>query len=95
MNVSSSCLLFSNLIYLYFLNIVELSYDMKRARETKQIESTYYCEINIYVTAAPKSATAGPPSVGNNSYIKLKRAAKTYSDAFSKPFFTAEQLYSK
>ena len=75
--------------------LTELSYDMKRARETKQIESTYYCEINIYVTAAPKTATAGPPSVGNSPYPKLKRAAKNYSDAFSKPYFTAEQLYGK
>ena len=70
----------------------ELSYDVKRAREMKQIESTYYCEINIYVTAAPKSALNGPPA---NNTVKLKRSAKQYSDAFSKPYFTADQLYSK
>jgi hypothetical protein len=73
--------------------LTELSYEMKRAREAKQIEKTYYCEINIYVTATPKENTKGLPSAGNATHTKLKRAAKQLSDAFSKPYFTADQLY--
>ncbi len=66
---------------------------MKRAREMKQIESTYYCEISIYVTGVPKTNSNGLPSAGGGNHLKLKRAAKQYSEAFSKPYFTAEQLY--
>lgn len=73
--------------------LTELSYELKRGRESKQIDSTYYCEMNIYVTAVPKTNSNGLPSTGTNPYKKLLRSAKTYSEAFSRPYFTAEQLY--
>ncbi len=67
-----------------------MSFELKRGRESKQIESTYYLEIHIYVTAAPKA-----DSESSSTPAKLKRSAKVYSDALSKPFFTADQLYGK
>lgn len=73
--------------------LTELSYEVKRAREAKQIEKTYYCEINIYVTATPKENAKGLPSAGTGTHTKLKRAARQLSDAFSKPYFSADQLY--
>lgn len=48
----------------------------------------YYCEINIYVTAVPKKK-AGESAPAHT----LKRSQKKYSEAFTKPTFTADQLY--
>ena len=30
--------------------LTEVSYELKKGKETGQIEEHYYCEINIYVT---------------------------------------------
>ena len=71
--------------------LTELSYDLKRSKENRMVEKHNYCEINIYVTGAdPKTRAAD----GDFRPTPLKRATRKYSDAFSTPGFSAEQLYA-
>lgn len=66
--------------------LAELEYEMKRGRETNNIEPRYYCELNVFITGYdPKRPASMKP---------LKAAQKTYSDAFIPPSFTAEDLYA-
>lgn len=66
--------------------LTELSYELKVGRKTQQVDKKYYCEINIYITAAPKNPKPPQP---------LHRAARKLGVGSSiAPTFTAEELYA-
>jgi hypothetical protein len=73
--------------------LTDISFEMKKGREMHQIEKKYYCEINIYVTAADK-----------NKKVEVKplhRSSKELGVEESRlglkiaPAFTAEELYAE
>lgn len=66
--------------------LTDISFELKKARASNQIERRYYCEINIYVTAVEKDAKFAPL---HNSKKQLQ------SKAGITPNFTAEELYEK
>lgn len=68
--------------------LADLSFDLKRNKDSHQIDKQYYLEINIYVTSVPK-----PGTEAEFPLMPLKRSSKKYSDAFGLPSFSAEQLY--
>lgn len=77
---------------------IELQFNLLKLRANGQVESKYvvfillssrkqryYCEINIFVTAAPKEET---------SHIPLLRVSSLATRASNvRPAFTAEELY--
>ena len=64
--------------------LTEIQYELKRSRKTHQIERCYYCEINIYITAAAKTPKIPDP---------LHRTARKLGAGSSiPPSFTAEQV---
>jgi hypothetical protein len=65
--------------------LTDLEYELQRGRETQNIDTRYYCEINIFITGYDAKRPA--------SWAPLKAGFKTYSEAFIPPSFTAEQLY--
>ena len=73
--------------------LTDLSFEMKKGKETHQIEKKYYCEINIYVTAADKAKKI--------EVKPLQRPAKELGVDESRaglkivPAFTADALYAE
>lgn len=70
--------------------LAEIEYNLMKSRETKQVEPKYFCEINIYVTAAAKEPLPVP---------QLARSSKISSNAIQnssvgKQVFTPQQLYA-
>lgn len=67
--------------------LTDLSFELQRSRESGQIERKYYCEMNIYVTAAEKTPKEVKP---------LYRGKKENANfGNSRPDFTADELYGK
>lgn len=64
--------------------LTDLSYELKKDRESHQIEDRYYCEINIYITGVSSSEI---PHSG------LKAPSKTLHENSIQPPFHAAQLY--
>jgi hypothetical protein len=69
-----------------------LSFDLKRHKDSHQIDKQYYLEVNIYVTSVPKADE--DKDVESSAVVPMKRFAKKYSDAFGQPSFAPEQLYT-
>jgi hypothetical protein len=73
--------------------LTDISFEMKKGREMHQIEKKYYCEINIYVTAADKNKKV--------EVKPLQRPSKELGVEESRlglkiaPAFTAEALYAE
>ena len=66
--------------------LCELSFELKRSRESKNIENRYYCEINIYVTQCDKDYVATP-------LHQQSRYETVYHNIH--PTFGADELYNK
>ncbi len=66
--------------------LTDVSYELKRARLTGQIERRYYCEINIFITGVEKEKKEVKP---------LYRPKKRFVNANIPPTFTADELYSR
>lgn len=66
--------------------VVELQYHLLKLRSTRQVESKYYCEINIFVTATPKEETSHLP-------LLRQSVVGVNSSSNIRPAFTAEELY--
>ena len=64
--------------------LTDLEYSLKRDRELGSVDQRYFAEINIFVTGAKTEKEVRP----------LKASIKTYSDAVTKPNFTADELYA-
>ena len=71
----------------WFIHMLcELSFELKRSRESKNIENRYYCEINIYVTQCDKDYVATP-------LHQQSRYETVYHNIH--PTFGADELYKK
>lgn len=74
--------------YQWFIHtLTELSFEVKRARETKQIDPRYYLEINVYVTGTEKGKVEPKP------FCRAKRPLGSDDGTGPQPHFQAEELY--
>lgn len=67
--------------------LTEISYDLKKSRESNFIAKRYYCEINIYITACDKNPVKVEP---------MQRSSKLHAGGYQKtvPSFTADDLHT-
>jgi hypothetical protein len=65
--------------------LTELSYEYKKQREADQIQASFYCEFNIFVTAVEKDPKAPKP---------FQKPKRKYTGNTTEPLFSADKLYN-
>lgn len=65
--------------------LTDLSYELKKGKETGQIDQHYYCEINIYVTQVDKDT--------NKQFLPLKKLGTKHDSSSTSHTFEPEELY--
>lgn len=75
--------------------LADLSYELKRSRMRKQIDESYYCEMNIYLTQYDSKKPVTDPAKLTLHKRKTEAAYMTSSDLKAAPSFTADELYAK
>jgi len=65
--------------------LTELSYEYKKQREANEIQSSFYCEFNIFVTAAENDPKTPMP---------FQKPKRRWTGNATEPLFSADKLYS-
>lgn len=75
--------------YQWFIHMLtELSFEIKKARESKQIDPRYYVEINVYVTGSERGRVEPKP------FARAQRPLGSSDGSDPQPHFQGEELYS-